>query len=205
VDWVMQVSNTVTICFLQTVLIALFASDQLMQEGKLMEYNREITHLASVDPLTGLMNRRSAQDEVARMVSRSREEIPFVTVVMGDIDFFKTVNDTYGHEMGDTVLKTLANCFKEELKDVGVIARWGGEEFLFIFPGLNGDQVFDFMEKLRRKIKHIKFQNGDTEFKVSMTFGVQEHDFRDTIDETIDSADRKLYRGKASGRDVVIY
>ncbi len=170
-----------------------------------MEYNRQISHLASVDPLTGLVNRRAAQDEVKRMVAASRQEIPFITVVMGDIDFFKHVNDTYGHETGDAVLKGLADCFREVVGESGVVARWGGEEFLFIFPGFNGDQTFDFMEKLRCQIKRLRFAKADGEFGVSMTFGVQEHDFRRDIDHTIDEADRKLYRGKATGRDRVVY
>ena len=205
VEHVMQVINIVVVCFLQTIIISLFCSDSLMQEGKLMEYNRKVTHLASIDPLTGLINRRSTKEQISSLIDAGREQVPFLSIAMGDIDFFKKVNDTYGHEGGDVVLKGLSKCFLEETKDIGYVCRWGGEESLFILPNMNGDEALEFIEKIRRKIKTIPFNLNNTEFHVSMTFGVQEHDFRDSIDTSIDNADRKLYIGKSSGRDQVIY
>lgn len=202
---IIQVFNIVFVCFLESTIISLFCSDSLMQEEKLMEYNRKVTHLASVDPLTGLINRRSTKEQISNLIDAGREEVPFISIAMGDIDFFKKVNDTYGHEGGDIVLKGLAKCFLEETEDVGLVCRWGGEEFLFILPGMNGDDAFEFIEKIRRKIKTITFNIKDEEFHVSMTFGLQEHDFRDSVDTSIDNADRKLYIGKSSGRDKVVY
>ena len=202
---ILQVLNIFFACFLEATMISLFSSDSLMQEEKLMEYNRKVTHLASIDPLTGLINRRSTKEQISNLIDAGREEVPFISLAMGDIDFFKKVNDTYGHEGGDEVLKGLAKCFLEETKDIGLVCRWGGEEFLFILPDMNGDEAYDFIEKLRRKVKTITFKHDDQEFNVSMTFGVQEHDFRDSIDMSIDKADRKLYTGKSSGRDQVVY
>lgn len=205
IQHILQVANIITVCFVLTVMVSLFSSDSLMQEEKLMEYNRKVTHLASIDPLTGLINRRSTKEQIANLIDAGREEVPFISLAMGDIDFFKKVNDTYGHEGGDEVLKGLSKLFLEETKGVGMVCRWGGEEFLFILPSMNGDEAFNFMEHLRRKVKTVTFNLNKQEFHVSMTFGVQEHDFRDTIDASIDNADRKLYIGKSSGRDRVIY
>ena len=202
---ILQALNIVFACFLEATIISLFCSDSLMQEEKLMEYNRKVTHLASIDPLTGLINRRFTRDQISDLIDAGREEVPFISLAMGDIDFFKKVNDTYGHEGGDEVLKGLSKCFLEETKDIGLVCRWGGEEFLFILPNMNGDEAYDFIEKLRRKIKTITFNHNNEDFNVSMTFGLQEHDFRDSIDTSIDNADRKLYIGKSSGRDKVVY
>ena len=168
----LNVINIIFSCFLQMIIISLFCSDSLMQEEKLMEYNRKVTHLASTDPLTGLINRRSTKEEIANLIDADREEVPFISLAMGDIDYFKNVNDSYGHEGGDVVLKTLAECFLKETENIGLVCRWGGEEFLFILPGMNGDDAFDFIEKLRRKVKTIPFKLNNTEFNVSMTFGV---------------------------------
>ena len=202
---VLQTLNIFFACFLEATIISLFSSDSLMQEEKLMEYNRRVTHLASIDPLTGLINRRSTKEQIANLIEAGREEVPFISLAMGDIDFFKKVNDTYGHEGGDEVLKGLSKCFLEETENIGLVCRWGGEEFLFILPNMNGDEAYEFIEKLRRKVKTITFTHNDAEFNVSMTFGLQEHDFRDSIDTSIDNADRKLYIGKSSGRDQVVY
>ncbi|MBP5280118.1 MAG: GGDEF domain-containing protein, partial [Erysipelotrichaceae bacterium] len=190
---IMQICSIITVCFSLAVIISLFSSEALQQEGKLMEYNEKVTHLASIDPLTGLINRRSTKDQIGKLIDAGREEVPFLSLAMGDIDFFKKINDTYGHEGGDVVLKGLAECFMKTTEDLGYVCRWGGEEFLFLLPNMNGDEAYDFIEKLRIKVKKIPFNLGNDTVYVSMTFGVQEHDFRVSIDESIDEADKKLY------------
>ena len=202
---IMHIVNIVGTCSLLTAMILLITSDSLMQEGKLMEYNRKVTHLASIDPLTGLINRRSTKDQIENLIDSGRNEVPFLSLAVGDIDFFKKINDTYGHEGGDVVLKGLSKCFMEETENIGFVCRWGGEEFVFVLPNMNGDQAYDFIENIRRKVKTICFKLNNEDVYVTMTFGVLEHDFRDPIEESIDSADRKLYIGKSSGRDKVIY
>lgn len=84
-------------------------------------------------------------------------------------------------------------------------ARWGGEEFLLLFPGCNGDNAYMELEKIRRKIKDMRIKKDDTEIKVTMTFGLTEYDYNSDLDIAIKEADKKLYLGKEQGRDRIIY
>ncbi len=175
-------------------------------QDKLVTYNRKLKNIASVDPLTGLRNRRSAMEYLQEEVERySGGEFSALTIAIGDIDFFKRINDTYGHNYGDLVLKTLADLFKHFMKGKGRAARWGGEEFLFIFHNINGDDAVEMLAELRRTIHHTDFRLGADVVRLTMTFGVSEYDLRKAAEETIDDADQKLYRGKKSGRDRIIY
>lgn len=95
--------------------------------------------------------------------------------------------------------------FKSEVRENGFVARWGGEEFLLVFPECNGDEAYIRLENLRKKIKEMKIQNGDINFGITMTFGLAEYDFMNGLNTTIKEADEKLYIGKEKGRDIIIY
>ena len=126
-------------------------------------------------------------------------------MAMGDIDFFKKVNDTYGHDAGDEVLKTVARVMKEKCRSTSVIARWGGEEFLIILPDCNGDNAFIAIERLRNEIQNTIINVDGQEIKVTMTFGLTEFGITSSIDGLIKEADEKLYHGKTNGRNQVVY
>ncbi|MBO6132758.1 MAG: GGDEF domain-containing protein [Lachnospiraceae bacterium] len=187
-------------------LITLFSKDSVEMERKLINYNKKIEHLASVDPLTGLLNRRAIESELDSMIKAGPESYGnFINFAIGDIDFFKKINDTYGHEAGDLVLKSVAAIFKKKMEGYGHVARWGGEEFLFVFLGINGDEAVMILEELRNEIKQSEFNHNDTIIKCTMTFGLEEYNHTETIEHSIDDADKKLYLGKESGRDQVVF
>ena len=124
---------------------------------------------------------------------------------MGDIDFFKKVNDTRGHDCGDYVLKTLSGVFDEFMKDKGYVSRWGGEEFVFIFRDMNGDVAYPLLENLRKKIEKMDFEFFNHKFNITMTFGMEEYSPMFGSEEAIKKADEKLYIGKESGRNQVVF
>ena len=129
----------------------------------------------------------------------------FLSIAIGDIDFFKKVNDTYGHECGDEVLRTLAAVFKKEMEGHGVVARWGGEEFIFVFEGVNGDEAMVLLDHLQRAIRDTVINYEGLQLKVTMTFGLVEYNTKLRLDENINIADERLYIGKEKGRDRIIY
>ena len=186
------------------LITTIFSHGQLESERKLINYNKEMTHQAETDALTGLMNRRAGEKYFAQIRKRAIREGFFVNVVMGDIDFFKKVNDTYGHDAGDEVLKALSVIFREFMNEKGEVARWGGEEFLFVMVGMNGDDAYFMLEKLCEKIENHPIQAGDQELHVTMTFGIEECGSDQSMEEALEAADRKLYMGKARGRNQVV-
>ncbi|NLG03459.1 MAG: GGDEF domain-containing protein, partial [Clostridia bacterium] len=174
-------------------------------EDKIMQYSKKLEALASVDALTGLFNRRHMNkhlEELERDYFNASQ--PF-SIVIGDIDFFKKINDTYGHDAGDYVLTEISKLFLRFMKGKGEVARWGGEEFLFSFEGDNADFVFVELHNLRTLIKSHEFKYKDTLIQVTVTFGLEEYDSGIGLENTITRADAKLYTGKVEGRDRVVY
>lgn len=197
-----QIVNTLAV-FGSVVLIAyIFSTDTQALEGKLIEYNEKLQKQANTDMLTGLYNRRKTMEYLDTLLGSTAGQ---VSICLCDIDFFKRVNDTYGHDIGDLVLKTLSQTFQKELPRDSFISRWGGEEFLLIFPNLNGDEANIALENLRQKIKSIVFDGGTETFSLSMTFGLVEYDYHSDLTAMLKQADEKLYIGKESGRDRIIY
>ncbi|MBR5407519.1 MAG: diguanylate cyclase [Lachnospiraceae bacterium] len=173
-------------------------------EHKIIKYAKKLEKLATMDPLTQLTNRRGMMNHLEAFVADSASHSQ-LSLAISDIDFFKKVNDTYGHDAGDYVLIELGKTFKEFMKDKGWIARWGGEEFLFAFENNNGDYAFEQLDKLKYSIEKKQFTYKDYTFNLTMTFGLEEYDSSIGITETIKSADNKLYQGKESGRNKIVY
>ena len=182
-----------------------FASKFARTEYKLDQYNIQLKKLAGSDPLTGLMNRRNMLSMIEEILPRMVNGVDMMSVAIGDIDFFKKVNDSRGHDCGDYVLKELSKLFESFMEHKGYAARWGGEEFLFVFTHGNADDAYVDLETLRNNIEKKAFEFADHEFKITMTFGLEEHNINEDIDETIKKADEKLYMGKESGRNKVVY
>lgn len=183
-----------------------FTKDAFAMESRLQEYNRELKKAASTDPLTKLWNRFQMLEHAQWCVKQyNKGSMRFMSVAIGDIDFFKSVNDTYGHECGDEVLKSLAALFAKKFKEIGAVARWGGEEFLFLFEDMNGDDAFTSLVDIQNKINQTEITYGDQVLRVHMTFGLSEYDFNKTMDDNIRIADDKLYQGKETGRNRIVY
>ena len=165
----------------------------------------QIKTMALTDPLTGLANRRMMMDRIKQEVLRfKRSQKPFALVI-GDIDHFKVVNDTHGHDFGDFVLVALARLMTESLRAEDAVSRWGGEEFLFLLPDTDREGAMTAMEKIRKTICESPFQFSNITLSLSMTFGVSVFDgkIKDT-EAYLKQADQALYKGKKSGRNRVI-
>lgn len=198
----MQIANSFFIFLSFGVIAYLFSTTTQEMEGKLIEYNRKLMKQANTDTLTGLYNRRRTMEYLEKLLETPDTQI---SICLCDIDFFKRVNDTYGHDIGDEVLKKISETFQKRLPPDTFISRWGGEEFLLIFPRLNGDETIIALETLRQKIKEIVFDGGSETFSVTLTYGLVEYDYRSDITTLLKEADEKLYLGKESGRDRIIF
>ena len=203
IDKLLQIVN-ISAVFLAIIYISyIFSKSEKESEEKLMKYNDQLKREANTDRLTGLYNRRRALEYLEEMIE-TQGDSP-ISVAMGDIDFFKRVNDTYGHDIGDEVLKSVASIMKRVCTENAFVARWGGEEFLIIFTDCNGDKAFATVEDLRREIQHNSIKVADNEIKITMTFGLSEYDFDKNAQAAIKEADERLYQGKANGRNQVVY
>lgn len=179
--------------------------DELGDMGRnLIRMQGALQKLVEQDILTGLYNRRSGEKLLRRTSEKyQREGIPFC-VAIGDIDHFKKVNDTYGHECGDVALIEISARIKEHMKGRGFVARWGGEELLLVYDNMQLDMAVACMEELMEEICAQRIIYGDEVFGITMTFGITEGN-AGKIEHIIRDADAKLYEGKNSGRNRIVY
>ena len=171
---------------------------------ELEDAKNQLDIIARTDELTKLPNRRDLREKIIQEANRAvrlRREFCFI---FADIDKFKHINDTYGHNCGDVVLKTVANTLRNLLRKYDFIARWGGEEFLTMLPetGLDGATVV--AERMRKAVESLKIIYGDTLIPVTITIGISLFDARLGVDRSIQLADQALYKGKNNGRNQVI-
>ncbi len=185
------------------IICYVYSIDSQHLEGKLIEYNKILRQQASTDTLTGLHNRRSANDFIEKLIRRNDEK--GFCVCMCDIDFFKKVNDSYGHDIGDKVLAGVAQTLVENVSDECLVSRWGGEEFLIIFPNMNGDEARSVVDIIRSRIKKIEFDTGSKVFGITVTYGLAEYGFDGDAEAVVKEADDKLYIGKENGRDQIVF
>ena len=174
-------------------------------EFQLVDQRENFKKLASIDPLTNLYNRRAMNENIRDIRRRSRSPKSQYVIGIGDIDNFKRINDTYGHDAGDKVLVYVSNLFISTIPDDGYAARWGGEEFLFIIPEASIEKGLAFTEKIHKSLRAHTFEIDDCEFGVTMTFGISVGIPVDKIDSVITKADKRLYKGKNNGKDHTEY
>ncbi len=174
----------------------------LESERQLLLKNELLRHQAETDPLTKLCNRRFLTGEMTRFISRNPNAM--YCVAIADIDFFKRVNDTYGHNCGDYVLRTLSDLFMQMSEGRYSVGRWGGEEFCFFLPDLNIDEAGAIIQDICTSVRALPLEYEGRSFSITLTAGVEENDYRSTLEALIDSADRKLYMGKSRGRDQIV-
>ncbi|MBC7962643.1 MAG: diguanylate cyclase [Steroidobacteraceae bacterium] len=168
---------------------------------ELEEANRKISKLVYLDPLTGVANRRSLDETLAREVERgARLGLP-LTVAMLDVDHFKTVNDTFGHAMGDKVLQSIAQAVSSQARPYDLVARYGGEEFLIMMPGATLHDGGVAAERFRAAIEELSIE--DFPRRVTASFGVATHMPGHSSNSLFERADTALYRAKQGGRNCV--
>ena len=164
----------------------------------------KLTLLSSQDSLTGLKNRRYFTERAKAQWHEFKRHNRAFSLLIVDIDFFKKINDEYGHHVGDAVLVKIANTLENNLRESDVIARWGGEEFLILLPSLNIQEAYWVAEKLRKSVAEQVVEAPPYSVSVTITCGVADIKDYDSVDACIHAVDKKLYVGKESGRNAVV-
>jgi diguanylate cyclase (GGDEF)-like protein len=174
------------------------------QSDELKAKAAELELALRTDALTGLYNRRHVLEKIdEERIRFQRNARPF-SIVICDIDFFKKVNDVYGHDCGDAVLKALAGLLGRHIRKQDCLARWGGEEFLLLLPETSKAGASVLAKKLRQRVEEFEFAYAGLKLPITMTFGVAEYISDFGIDACIVGADSALYKGKNSGRNCVV-
>jgi len=166
---------------------------------------QEVEKLSTTDPLTGSKNRRYFDKEARRLFRLSIRHQRPLSALMLDIDYFKKVNDTYGHDIGDDVLKKVAQTCQRLTRETDLIARFGGEEFCFLFPETSSSEALTIAEKLRTAIARLEMEANGQKFSITASFGVSEcvHN-EDSLERLIKRCDEALYEAKRRGRNCVV-
>jgi two-component system cell cycle response regulator len=167
-------------------------------------YHEEIYRLTTIDGLTQISNKRFFMETLEREIARGHRYQRPLSLVMFDLDHFKTINDSYGHLAGDYVLKQLASAVKQRIRREDLFARYGGEEFAIILPEIALDTAVTFAEKIRHLVEHHEFRFEKTVIPVTISVGVGSTAEREIgSDALIKRADELLYAAKAAGRNQV--
>ena len=163
----------------------------------------QVQKLAAIDPLTGIYNRRFGTTRLHEEFVRAVQLESAIGIMMFDIDHFKSVNDTYGHSIGDRVIRQVATTARSALREGDIIIRLGGDEFLAVLLGASANDVFQTAEKIRRQIDEKLISYGDQNIHITVSLGGVSFPEKDIKNEQdlIDSADRALYSAKNAGRN----
>ncbi|MDE2402524.1 MAG: GGDEF domain-containing protein [Burkholderiales bacterium] len=176
----------------------------MRQKNELAAALKHIQELASHDDLTGLINRRQMNHLLATEQHRAlRTGRPF-SVCMLDVDHFKRINDGHGHGVGDEVLQSLAQVVQAELRDIDVLARWGGEEFVILFPDTAAQDAFSVVERVRGHLASIMVCSTHPDLRITASAGVSDYRADESLSALLDRADQALYQAKNQGRNRTI-
>ena len=159
-----------------------------------------LERLAVTDPLTGLANRRGGERSVASEISRARRQRTSLSCIFIDIDHFKRINDSFGHQAGDRLLRDLSELLRRTLRAYDILVRWGGEEFLLILPGVNLEQARRLAERIRATVERLDTQGLGP---VTISAGTAALDGSYDFETMLMTADRRLYQAKSAGRNAV--
>lgn len=165
------------------------------------EKYKEVEDKASHDPLTKIFNRRKFDETLNHFVNVSKRYKNDLSMIYFDIDHFKKINDSFGHQAGDSVLIELSELVQSKIRDADIFARWGGEEFAILSPETNFDNTIQAAEKIRKEIKNFEFKHVKS---VTCSFGVTHLKEKDDIDSFIKRVDKALYQAKETGRNKVV-
>ena len=182
--------------------------------GYLLMFTNETTHIntvhnleseASMDVLTGLFNRRYFYKHAEQIINKARDEFKYTSVVMLDVDRFKNINDRYGHQIGDYILREISGDIKSQLRDCDLSGRYGGEEFIILLSNTDKEEAKAISERICASIRNKQYTYCDYAIRVTISAGVSMFEplINTTLDECINIADRALYKAKENGRDRV--
>lgn len=179
----------------------------LNEVGKLRQQVSELSELVSTDALTGLFNFRHFKTVLQAEMDRSKRSGIPTSLVMVDIDHFKAVNDTHGHEIGNQAIRHLADILRGEVRTTDIVCRYGGEEFAMIFPETHLNLAVKVADRIREEISHspLRLVEGEVNLTVSMGASVYMKTSVLDIAAFIDSVDKYLYEAKQSGRNCICH
>lgn len=182
----------------------------IKEGGKLREMTQALSarsetfeHAALTDALTGMQNRRYFDDALKEYLDEFRRINKPIGLIVLDLDHFKSVNDTHGHDVGDEVLRQVAGCLKNFTRFHDIAARIGGEEFAVVAPNLDKEALAKFAERIRRAVADLVIQSGNVRLKVTTSVGIASWDGQEAPDSFYRRADGMLYQAKRQGRNRV--
>ncbi len=185
-------------------------NDELAQtQRELVRANRDlkrkeakITEMMLTDPMTGIANRRHFDQRIEEEILRHKRYQHSLSIVMGDIDLFKSINDTYGHDVGDVVICSFAHTMRDNKRASDFVARVGGEEFIMVLPQTKTEEAFLVVDRIRKLFGEINHPG--IERAITASFGVTELRPNDTVECLIKRSDQCLYQAKEGGRNLVV-
>lgn len=179
--------------------------DLLLKERQLTEdlnnFNKSLGVLASIDSLTGIFNRRTLLDTLEQEILRAKRYSLSFGIIIFDIDYFKKINDSYGHPAGDKVLKIICDILKMHIRINDILGRYGGEEFLILLPEAELEHTMSAAEKVRTLLSDTPIPYDSSRLRITASFGVTCYRENDDIKSIIARADGALYESKKNGRN----
>jgi diguanylate cyclase (GGDEF)-like protein len=199
-----------TALFFGTFFIYPLIRGQVREEGKLRAMtvslsarSQTLEQAALTDGLTGMQNRRYFDDALREYLQEFRRIDRPVGLMILDLDHFKLVNDTHGHDVGDEVLRAVATCLRGMTRYHDVVARLGGEEFAVVTPNMDVELLARFAERIRKAIANLSILSGNVRLKVTTSVGLAVWDHKESAEDFYRRADRQLYEAKKQGRNRV--
>ncbi|WP_367846206.1 GGDEF domain-containing protein [Rhodoferax sp. WC2427] len=174
------------------------------QKAQLLQALEKIQRIATRDELTGTANRRFMQELMREEIQRADRTGAALMVAILDIDYFKRVNDNYGHQAGDRCLQEFARVVQSSIRSTDRLARWGGEEFLILLADSDFALALACLERVRTQVEAAVVTLGQIEIRITVSIGMTQYQSGDSIEKTVDRADLALYAAKAQGRNQVV-
>jgi len=186
-----------------SVLLAILTLFLLFYRYKQKQVHEHLDVIARRDALTGLLNRYSFEELSQTLINRFNTQGEVFSVVLGDVDDFKMINDTFGHRVGDSILVRLSEIIEGSIRHTDYACRWGGEEFLIVLPGADSQLACSVSRSLLKRIVEKPLKSDVGGIEVTMSFGIATYTGDETMVQLINRADKKLYAAKNSGRNQV--
>lgn len=199
------VFNAIVAFVMVSLIMVIYLSGVETDQIKLKLLNRKLSELANHDSLTQLLNRRAMKQKLeSAMQSKAKDNIEFVTAI-ADVDDFKKINDHYGHDCGDKVLKKVVQIIRGNVRQTDYISRWGGDEILILFNNSSMEGVMASIDRIHKEVANSFFIYNNEVIELTITIGVCPSGQYSSYQDIILEADRRLYDGKHRGKNCVVY
>lgn len=196
--------NLMVSALILTIISGVFSVNAIKDEKQLISSHNELYQSAITDKLTGLFNRFRGYELLEILHKNFKRNKSSYVLALVDIDDFKAINDHFGHDAGDQVLVDVSKCFLQTFRETDVVCRWGGEEFLLIFPDTSSEQASRALEKVRKVVSEMPVTLGGKPHSITVTIGYIESEPVEHFNNLIKKADIALYKGKHQGKNCVV-